>query len=84
MKTDEIFDLLKIPEEIANKAYIYELKDKLQTQERLNRQLSEKAEKLKNCIKVQGVALRRRNVQIKELKDELFIQSQFLDEKYKV
>lgn len=84
MKHNEIFNLLKIPEEIANKAYVHELQEKIAVLEKRNHALTNKTLKLQNCIQLQGVALRRRNTQIKALKDELFIQSMFVDEKYKV
>jgi len=83
MKRDEIIDLLKIPDEIANKAHIHELKTEVVKLNSEINKLNMKVYRLSKDNENKSQALKRRKIQIEELKQELFIVNQFIDPKYK-
>lgn len=83
MKTDELVELLKIPDEIANKSQIWELKKKIKQLNKIIDDLNMKIYRLKKDCDNRGIALHRRKLQIEDLHKELFVVNQFIDPKYK-
>lgn len=83
MKRDEIIDLLKIPDEIANKAYIHDLKSQIKNLNNTIDKLEYKIYRLRKDCENKANALHRRKIQINDLKSELDVVNQFIDPKYK-
>lgn len=83
VKRNEILDLLKIPEEVANKAHVHELTIEIKRLNGVIDNLENKIYRLTKDCENKSIALKRRRVQIEDLKSELHIVNQFLDPKHK-